>query len=212
MVLSQIMWKLINNRLCETTNACANPIPIGPDRVRFLGRKAFTGTLVHSGHSSPLLFGRNWKAFLLGALRVEGLLTPSVQANIACVFAQHGIDSGRDDPCSRQPGPGPGPTITPSSIDFGRVPIKDIATRTLTIVNTSGSPVTLSFPRSPSGSFSWHASNLPVAVGERKVVAVEFAPRGQGLAQTTLIITSTPAGSRHSIRLSGRGVRGVPPR
>jgi hypothetical protein len=99
-----------------------------------------------------------------------------------------------------------------TSVDFGSVPVGDIATRTLTIRNTSEVPATVSLPAAPPGVFRWDGFDGALACGGTTAIAVEFGPPAQGQARATLGFTSDAAGSPHAVRLMGRGIGGVEPR
>jgi hypothetical protein len=100
--------------------------------------------------------------------------------------------------------------LAPSAINFGPVPIGDIATQAVTITNLSETTtLTVSFPGS-SGVFRWDAFNRPMAPGQTATVLIDFSPTGLGASHTTLTVTSGAQDSPHSISIGGRGVRGQP--
>ena len=100
--------------------------------------------------------------------------------------------------------------FSPSSVSFGGTPLRDIKTRTLRIKNNRAVNVTVSFPRSRPGAFRWAAFNAVIAPQATRNVLVEFIPRAQGSASTTLTVSSNAPGSPNSISLSGRGIPGEP--
>jgi hypothetical protein len=105
----------------------------------------------------------------------------------------------------------PGLNFSPTPIQFGSVPVGVITTRTLTIDNSTGADVTVTLPEPPPGPFRWPAFNGAIPNDEVEEVAVEFDPLVEGLAQATLTITSSAAGSPFSIGLRGRAVGGAAP-
>jgi hypothetical protein len=90
LVLSEIMWKLVNARRCESRTTCAAPAVL-PDRIRFLGREAFTLTMTDSGHGSVALFAREWFQTLRALFRGEGALNADLDQHLLQIFAQHDV-------------------------------------------------------------------------------------------------------------------------
>jgi hypothetical protein len=115
-----------------------------------------------------------------------------------------------------RPAPPPPPptsqlTFSDTTIDFGRVPIREIQSKVLVIRNTTGRPVSIQ-ARAGTGTFSWDAFSVSLLNNTQREVAIEFAPRSRGSATGVLIVTSNSPGSPHRIRLRGVGLRGASPR
>ena len=82
----------------------------------------------------------------------------------------------------------------------------EIQVRSLTIENSAGMSVNISFPASPSGSvFRWEAFSGVLADGAERSFEMEFRPTSSAIERETLIVTSTAPGSPHSIGLIGKG-------
>jgi hypothetical protein len=94
MVLSQLMWKLINNRVCAgaLTGSCSTIWTIGSEaRLPFLARKAFTLAIANSSADNTIQFAVNWRANLRALLSAEGLLDATTASRVNLVFAENGL-------------------------------------------------------------------------------------------------------------------------
>jgi hypothetical protein len=98
--------------------------------------------------------------------------------------------------------------IRPDPVNFGSVAMGTTAARTLIIVNQTGAPVTVTFPLSPLGPFSWSAFSGSIADGAQRSFELRFTPASNAIARATLTVTSTDAGSPYSMGLIGKGTGG----
>jgi HYDIN/CFA65/VesB-like, Ig-like domain len=102
--------------------------------------------------------------------------------------------------------------ISPTRIPFGKVTVKDVADRTVTITNTGQADLVITIA-SPGqhAVFTWEpVSGQAIAPGTSATVDVQFAPPGVGPAQGQLRVDSNAAGSPHIVTLEGTGVKGSP--
>ncbi|MGH8761640.1 MAG: choice-of-anchor D domain-containing protein [Nitrosospira sp.] len=105
----------------------------------------------------------------------------------------------------------PGLNFRPAIVSFGSVQVGQTETRTLTAENSAGVSVIISLAASPSGSvFQWEAFNGVVADGTEISFDVAFRPTRNAIERASLMMTSTAAGSPHSIGLIGKGPGGFP--
>jgi hypothetical protein len=89
------------------------------------------------------------------------------------------IPAGGSSGVVRLSGQGVAPkiTISDTTLDFGFVPLGDIAPRTLTIHNEGDHPATLTFSFDPpGGGFATELISLYVPEGEERVMSIEFKP------------------------------------
>jgi hypothetical protein len=99
-----------------------------------------------------------------------------------------------------------GPLRIPSGISFGSVPVGDIRTRTIRIVNQGPVEVRVSFPTRLQDVFLfWENDTIIPAAGERTIV-VEFSPGGEGRAQASITIESSALECPRIISLTGQGI------
>jgi murein DD-endopeptidase MepM/ murein hydrolase activator NlpD len=106
----------------------------------------------------------------------------------------------------------PGLNFRPTVVSFGSVPLGSVQTRTLTMQNSAGQTISVSFPASPPGSvFQWAAFSGTLANREERSFELRFRPASNAIARATLTVTSSAPGSPHSIGLIGKGPGGFPP-
>jgi hypothetical protein len=103
-----------------------------------------------------------------------------------------------------------GLNLRPPVINFGSVPIETVRTRELTIENLTGLSVSMSFPASPAGPFTWPAFTGELADGAERTFSLEFRAASNAIERVTLTVTSTAPGSPHSVGLVGKGPGGFP--
>ncbi len=101
-------------------------------------------------------------------------------------------------------------SVTPTSYDFGAVPIGGSTSTTVTVSNTGGSPLTIS-GLTPAGAGISVASppTLPVVVpaGASTNLSLAFAPSLSGAVSGSLVIaTDDPAHPTLTVALTGTGV------
>ncbi len=101
-------------------------------------------------------------------------------------------------------------SVTPTSYDFGAVPIGGSTSTTVTVSNTGGSPLTIS-GLTPAGAGISVASppTLPVVVpaGASTNLSLAFAPSLSGAVSGSLVIaTDDPAHPTLTVALTGTGI------
>ena len=100
-----------------------------------------------------------------------------------------------------------GPLRIQSHISFGSVPVNDISTRHIQILNHGRVELGLSFPVNLNGPFLFSASDTVIAPGREKKIQVEFMPRGVGFARASITISSNALRCPRIISLTGKGLR-----
>lgn len=103
-----------------------------------------------------------------------------------------------------------GLSIEPSAVTFGSVAVGETASRTVRIKNTTGGPVTVRLPASPPGVFEWAAVDTEIPDGESITIPIRFHAVDRAIRTETVRITSTAAGSPHTMHLAGKGIGGFP--
>jgi murein DD-endopeptidase MepM/ murein hydrolase activator NlpD len=104
----------------------------------------------------------------------------------------------------------PGLNFRPTIVTFGGVTVGQVATRGLTIENSAGQPVNLSYPAS-TGLFEWEAFSGTLQNQAEHTFQVRFSPASNAIVSTKLTVTSNAPGSPHSVTLTGKGPGGFPP-
>ena len=105
----------------------------------------------------------------------------------------------------------PGVHFKPASLSFGSTVVGDERMVSLTIENTLGRTVTVSFPASTTPPFTWAAFNQTIPDGQTRTHAFQFRPTSEGNASRTLSITSNAPGSPHALQMAGTGRGGLIP-
>ena len=98
--------------------------------------------------------------------------------------------------------------FSPDLVNFGSVTVGSTATRTLTIANSTGASVFVSYPASPSGVFQWSAFSGPIAHGNEHRVEITFHAASGAIARGNLTVTSATVSSPNVIGLLGKGPGG----
>jgi murein DD-endopeptidase MepM/ murein hydrolase activator NlpD len=98
--------------------------------------------------------------------------------------------------------------FSPDTVNFGSVTIGTTATRTLTIANSTGASVFVSYPGSTSGVFQWSAFSGPIAHNAEHVVEITFHAASGAIARGSLTVTSATPSSPELIGLIGKGPGG----
>ena len=101
--------------------------------------------------------------------------------------------------------------ISSDHVDLGTVPTGSAVSRTFTLTNTGGSPLTLNRSKPPVAGKGFTAtSTLPegtsIAAGATVSETVQFAPTGTGAASDVWAITGTDASGPHLVTFTGTGV------
>jgi hypothetical protein len=97
-------------------------------------------------------------------------------------------------------------TISPSTLNFGRVPIGAIGTQMATL-GASGASVTISSVASSSSQFYLPGVSFPltIAAGQTEQLNVSFKPNRVGTTSATLSFASNASNSQASESLAGTG-------
>ncbi|MBS1824706.1 MAG: choice-of-anchor D domain-containing protein [Acidobacteria bacterium] len=102
------------------------------------------------------------------------------------------------------------PTIatSPSSLDFGALPVGQRRDLTLTVSNTGTAPLTISSPAFSSPLFTLVSPTFPVtlAAAAQQVLTIRYAPTAAGSHSATFtILSNDPNRASVAIPLAGRG-------
>ena len=161
---------------------------------------AFSGTLAPAAQRSvQITFRPTSNAIMRATLTVTSTAPGS----------PHSIGVTGKGPGGFEPGSAGTLDFRPDAITFGSVNLGTRATRTLTIENQTGATVNISFPASPPNSpFQWSAFSGTLAHGAQRSFQLTFKPKSSAIVRATLIVTSSAAGSPHSIGLIGKGPGG----
>ncbi|MFN7935183.1 MAG: choice-of-anchor D domain-containing protein [Bryobacteraceae bacterium] len=104
-------------------------------------------------------------------------------------------------------------TISPSSLDFGSLPIGQRRDLTLTVSNTGTAPLTISSPAFSSPLFTLVSPTLPItlAAAAQQALTLRYAPTTAGSHSATFtIVTNDPNRASVAIPLAGRGEAAAP--
>jgi len=96
--------------------------------------------------------------------------------------------------------------ISPSSLDFGSIPVGSSATRTLTVENTGNLNVTVTKAAPPALPFVVNTplpEGLVLTPGESVQVQVTFAPTAPGTFRDPYVISSDDGNGAHDIPVAG---------
>ena len=99
-------------------------------------------------------------------------------------------------------------TSSPTSLAFGGVPVGKNSTKSQTLMNTSGSTVTISWASTSGPGFSFSGLALPMTLAANQSVTFNttFAPTTTGPAGGMLSLVSDATNSAVTIPLSGTGM------
>jgi len=192
------------------------------------GRRSVRSIRLRNAGLAPLslpapVLGASTAGFSLGSGAAAGTLAAAAIRDLEVVFAP--VTDGRvsaqlhvrsDDPVSPDVaiallgfGDGQKLCASPATLDFGTVRVGMDATRTVTVTNCGGVPVTVTafaFAGSPVFSAVFPAVPLPLAVSAHADVSVRFTPTTQGAVSGS--ITATTA--RGSLAVPVKGTGGAP--
>jgi len=100
---------------------------------------------------------------------------------------------------------GPALKISPGSLNFGLVRIKDPVQATLTLANTGNARLKVSNIQLDSNLFQLHKpfSSIELDAGQKATIQVKFQPLAVGEASTNLIVSSNAG--RQEVKLSASG-------
>jgi hypothetical protein len=98
-------------------------------------------------------------------------------------------------------------TITPTSLDFGSVPLGQSVSKTFTLTNDGNIPVTISKAKAPNSQFSSprDPEGMTLGPGQDYDVTVSFAPTANGPAGDRYEITSDSGQGAMYVNLTGVG-------
>jgi P pilus assembly chaperone PapD len=102
-------------------------------------------------------------------------------------------------------GTSPGFGLSPTSLDFGGVPLGSSGALALTITNPGNGPLNVSNITSSSGPFAPDLTAFTIAAGGSQTVNLTFTPEAIGLQSGTLTITHNASGSPRLISMTGTG-------
>src|SRR3974390_2791508 len=99
-------------------------------------------------------------------------------------------------------------TLTPNSVDFGRVWVGRTHSLSVTIANTGDAAVTLSGDTVTGSGYTVQGLRLPLNVGAggTATFSVRFTPQSAGVSSGTLKLISNAANGTLAVPLSGSGV------
>ncbi len=98
--------------------------------------------------------------------------------------------------------------FSPETVSFGSLTLGTTATRILTISNSTGAPVQVSYPGPPHGVFQWSAFSGSIAHGSEHRVEITFHAASGAVATGSLTVTSATASSPRVIGLLGKALGG----
>jgi hypothetical protein len=100
------------------------------------------------------------------------------------------------------------------AIDFGPTQVGTTATRTFTITNAGGTPVTIEKSKPPFGGAFAATTTLPegtsIAPGQTVTESVTFSPTTSGVASAAWPITGNDTSGAHQVQFTGTGSTGSP--
>jgi hypothetical protein len=104
----------------------------------------------------------------------------------------------------------PGLTISPSSINFGNVPVGQHGTQSLKVMNTGTTSLVINLGSISGKSFSLASLSTPLTInaGHETTLTAVFAPTLAGPASGSFSITSSGLKSALTVPLSGTGTGG----
>jgi ASPM-SPD-2-Hydin domain-containing protein/centrosomal CEP192-like protein/HYDIN/CFA65/VesB family protein/parallel beta helix pectate lyase-like protein len=106
----------------------------------------------------------------------------------------------------------PSMAITPSSINFGNVPVGVTSTQTATVSNPGNASLDITQCTAPGNGFAVSGLSMPMTLtaGQAAKFSVSFTPSTAGNQTSNLALTSNAPSSPISVALSGSGVQQQP--
>jgi hypothetical protein len=99
--------------------------------------------------------------------------------------------------------------LSSQAIDFGSIPVGATATRSFTITNAGGTPVTIEKSKPPFGGAFAATTTLPegtsIAPGQTVTESVTFSPTATGPASGAWAITGNDTSGAHQVQFTGTG-------
>ena len=105
----------------------------------------------------------------------------------------------------------PGVSISPDSLNFGKVVINASAPLTLTISNPGSLPLNVTNITSDDGQFVVNITSFSVAAGGSQVVNITYTPTIPGSRSSSLSISHSAAGSPTIVPMTGDATVGIAP-
>jgi centrosomal CEP192-like protein/ASPM-SPD-2-Hydin domain-containing protein/HYDIN/CFA65/VesB family protein len=169
-------------------------------------------------------------AFSVGTLSLPATLQPNQQLTATVTFdpTTAGPDSGTLTVASNDPsGPAtvslggngtttavPQLTVSPTSVNFGNVPLNVASSQSVKLTSTGTAPVTISAATVTGPPFSVTGGSFPVTLNPNQSVTlqVQFNPSAAGAASGRLTVTSdSTTGATTNIQLGGTGTVATTP-
>jgi Abnormal spindle-like microcephaly-assoc'd, ASPM-SPD-2-Hydin len=169
-------------------------------------------------------------AFSVGTLSLPATLQPNQQLTVNVTFdpTTAGPDAGTLTVTSNDPsGPAavslggngtttavPQLTVSPTSVNFGNVPLNVASKQSVTLTSTGTAPVTISAATVTGPPFTVSGATFPVTLNPNQSVTlqVQFNPAATGAASGQLTLTSdSTTGATNKIQLGGTGVAATTP-
>jgi hypothetical protein len=100
-------------------------------------------------------------------------------------------------------------TVSPQSVNFGKVPVGSSGSQTVALLNSGTGPVNVSQATMGGNAFGMTGLALPMTLGPGQSTAftVSFAPAAAGSASGNISVVSNAANSVSTVALSGMGVQ-----
>jgi hypothetical protein len=103
--------------------------------------------------------------------------------------------------------------FAPWELSFGTVPVGEVDSRTLRILSTGTADLHLTIAAPHVGSpYHWDPVSTTLPVGSAYDLEIEFAPKGTGPMEITLLIQSDAPGSPAAVAIGGQGTKEILPR
>lgn len=100
-------------------------------------------------------------------------------------------------------------SVTPTSLNFGNVPVGATGTQTATITNNGNSSVSVAQVTVSGGSFSTTGATLPstLTAGQSATISIAFSPSSASNFTGTVSVDSNATNSPATISLTGTGIQ-----
>jgi hypothetical protein len=105
-------------------------------------------------------------------------------------------------------------TVTPTTVDFGSVPLNAASTQSVTLTSTGSAPAIISAATVSGAPFSVSGSTFPVTLAPNQTLTLQlqFDPTAAGAASGQMTVTSnSTTGATTKIQLSGTGIAATTP-
>ena len=198
-----------------------------------IGTKASRTLTLTSTGNAPLDINTitvSGAAFSVGTLSLPVTLQPNQQLTVTVTFdpTTEGADAETLTVTSNDPsGPAtvslggngttsaaPQLTVSPTSVNFGNVPLNVASNQSVTLTSTGTAPVTISAATASGPPFTGSGATFPVTLNPNPSVTlqVQFTPTATGAASGQLTLTSdSTIGATTNIQLQGTGTAATTP-